>query len=581
MPPKAPPWFSWIVGLTLLACGAPAVEDPVLATYPGGEITASEYSGLAGRQGAIDPEKGLATAALGEWLAAQATAAGLDSRRDLALQIRRLEARPLVQALENRIRAENEPTEEAIREYLEAHRSQLDKPRKVRLSNLFKRAPEGGDPAAREAARRALEDIRARLVAGEDFAELAKQESQGVNRYRGGRMGAVPPGQLRKDVEEAAFALAVGEISPVIAVPEGFVILKNDGFVEATRMSEEEAIERIREAMRRWNFEDAWEALRAELLGAGADLLDPGAIEAATPETVIGTVAGEPLTYADIDALARSDSKARAPQSERLTSFRMHAVLEELAFRRLAASRAQEMGVEPAPQASARTAGARAWALADAELERRAREQPIEVADSEARSFFAAHPKLFSLPSRFQVSVIQLRLDDPDTQQLKRKTELGHRLVEEIRSGARTFSQAAREFSDHPSAADGGDVGMKPRRWAAALGPNVLAAFDGLEPGQITDLVRQDHLWILLRGDSEEGRPLSWDEARDAARWGVEQQKLQARKAALQEALLEELRPDLVILQLPEVLADPRGRARPQRPRTDGPLEGAEEDRTQ
>ncbi len=564
----------WIAGLTLMACTTAATDDPVLATYRGGEITASEYPGLAGRQAAVDPQESLADAALVEWLAAEARANGLEARRDLALQLQRLEDRPAVKALEQRIRAENEPTGEAIRQYLDGHRHQLEKPRKIRLSNLFKRAPQDGPKSDREAARRTMEVLRARVLAGEDFAELAKRESDGVNRYRGGKMGAIPPGQLRKGIEDVAFALAEGEISPVIAIPDGFVILKNGGFVEASTMTEEEAIGRIRDAMRRWNFEDAWEALRRALLDSGAELLDPRQIDASAPDTVIGTVAGEPLTYGDVDAIARSQSGGSGPTNERLTPFRLHAVLEQHAFHRLAAIRATELGVETDPQSVLRAAAARARLLAAAELDRRARERQIEVSEFEARAFFDANPRLFSLPDRHQVSVIQFRLDDADPRQLREKTGLGRRTVERIKVGATTFAAAAREVSEHPSAEDGGDLGMKPRRWAAALGPNVLAAFDELEPGQTTDLIRQDHLWILRLGDVESGRPLSWEEAREAAHWGVERQKVRAHREEIEAALREELLSSLVILELPEAVEDPRARSRPQRPPAEPPVAG-------
>ena len=69
-------------------------------------------------------------------------------------------------------------------------------------------------------------DARRRILAGEDFAELAKLISNCNSRSDGGYIENIKRGDFPKNIEEVAFKLNKDEISPVIHSVLGFHIVK-------------------------------------------------------------------------------------------------------------------------------------------------------------------------------------------------------------------------------------------------------------------------------------------------------------------------------------------------------------------
>lgn len=74
-------------------------------------------------------------------------------------------------------------------------------------------------------------EIQKRLLAGEDFVELAKKYSVDPNaKITGGELGFHPKGTLLPEYEEAAFKLKrVGEVSGIVRTPLGFHIIRLEG----------------------------------------------------------------------------------------------------------------------------------------------------------------------------------------------------------------------------------------------------------------------------------------------------------------------------------------------------------------
>ncbi len=98
-------------------------------------------------------------------------------------------------------------------------------PEEVSVSQILKYPPVSEENRAQ--ARATIEQIRAELKAGADFATLAKQYSQDPGSAKaGGDLGFVPKGQLIPSFENAAYALGEGKISDIVETRYGYHLIQ-------------------------------------------------------------------------------------------------------------------------------------------------------------------------------------------------------------------------------------------------------------------------------------------------------------------------------------------------------------------
>ena len=99
----------------------------------------------------------------------------------------------------------------------------------LQLSQIFVSVPEFASDEKVAELRAEIDGVRAELRGGADFAELARQVSDGPEAAEGGNMGVRPASGWPELFVKAARSLQPGQISGVIRSPAGFHILQVTG----------------------------------------------------------------------------------------------------------------------------------------------------------------------------------------------------------------------------------------------------------------------------------------------------------------------------------------------------------------
>jgi peptidyl-prolyl cis-trans isomerase SurA len=122
-------------------------------------------------------------------------------------------------------------SKEELQQFYDDHKSQMERPEQIRLSELLvstekKDKNATADEADLAAAKAKAEDLLAQIRKGASFEEIAKKNSDGPTAAQGGDLGYFKRGALAKELEDKTFAMKAGDVSDVVRTKQGFVILR-------------------------------------------------------------------------------------------------------------------------------------------------------------------------------------------------------------------------------------------------------------------------------------------------------------------------------------------------------------------
>jgi peptidyl-prolyl cis-trans isomerase SurA len=124
----------------------------------------------------------------------------------------------------------------------EAHNAQHE----VRARHIFVPVPQNATPAQQAAALAKAEQALRRVKAGETFALVAREMSEGPTAKQGGDLGYFRRGLMLPAIEQAAFSLNPGEVSQVIRTNSGYHIV----LVEDRRLIPPKPLAEVKEEIR-------------------------------------------------------------------------------------------------------------------------------------------------------------------------------------------------------------------------------------------------------------------------------------------------------------------------------------------
>jgi peptidyl-prolyl cis-trans isomerase SurA len=144
-------------------------------------------------------------------------------------------------------------TTDEQQKFYEQHKSEMERPESIRLSEILI-APQkpadkpatnaAADPntagtaadadaakqaeqaAALAAAEAKANDLLKQIKGGASFDDVAKKNSAGPSAGQGGDLGVFKRGTLAKELEDRTFAMKSGEVTDVVRTKQGYVILK-------------------------------------------------------------------------------------------------------------------------------------------------------------------------------------------------------------------------------------------------------------------------------------------------------------------------------------------------------------------
>ncbi len=119
-----------------------------------------------------------------------------------------------------------EVTDADVQEFYDEHPEYFDQGEQVAARHIIISTQGMQSEAEIAEARERIEAIREEILAGADFAELAREHSDDGSALQGGDLGAFGRGQMVPEFERAAFALEEGEISEIVQTQFGFHIIE-------------------------------------------------------------------------------------------------------------------------------------------------------------------------------------------------------------------------------------------------------------------------------------------------------------------------------------------------------------------
>jgi peptidyl-prolyl cis-trans isomerase C len=194
-------------------------------------------------------------------LANAAEKSGLANEPKVRTQLALARANTLANAQIERMNDEIAIDQERVKALYEGRMSQLERASARHILIAFEGSPAAGDNAPpEEEARVKAENLRARIEAGEDFAEIAREESDDHgSAARGGDLGTFSRGRMVPEFEEAVFSAEAGELVPVVRTQFGYHVVQVQ---ERGPIPIEEVREQLESELRQRILQEALESLQ-------------------------------------------------------------------------------------------------------------------------------------------------------------------------------------------------------------------------------------------------------------------------------------------------------------------------------
>lgn len=168
-------------------------------------------------------------------------------------------------------------SDEEIKAHYEKMKSRYEVKEKVRASHILLKVEKSATPEQVNEVLKKAQDLTARARKGEDFAELAKANSEGPTAPRGGDLNFFARNRMVKEFDDKAFTMKIGEISDPVRTRFGWHVIKVTDRKDAHTRTLDEVKDNIRRMLEGRSERQA----RSELL---KNLREKAKVETYLPE---------------------------------------------------------------------------------------------------------------------------------------------------------------------------------------------------------------------------------------------------------------------------------------------------------
>lgn len=170
-------------------------------------------------------------------------------------------------------------TDEEVKKFYDENPSKFEQAEMVRASHILLSTKDetGTELSAerKEAKRKQMEDLLKRARAGEDFAKLAKENSEDPGSRESGGEYTFPRGRMVAEFEAVAFSLQTNQISDIVTTQFGYHIIKLSEKIPAKKTEQEKVSSDIRDYLKQQSAQKALPDYMAKLKkDAGVEILD-------------------------------------------------------------------------------------------------------------------------------------------------------------------------------------------------------------------------------------------------------------------------------------------------------------------
>jgi peptidyl-prolyl cis-trans isomerase C len=167
------------------------------------------------------------------------TEAGLRSQFEKEMAIKAL--------LEKKFASKVNVNEQEMKKFYDENPDFFKSPERIRASHILVKVEPTASDADKAKARKKIEEIQKKVKKGDDFASLAKEQSECPSSAKGGDLDFFQRGQMVGPFQDAAFAMKVGDVSDIVETQFGYHLIKVTDKKEAGKVSFEEAKEKIKD----------------------------------------------------------------------------------------------------------------------------------------------------------------------------------------------------------------------------------------------------------------------------------------------------------------------------------------------